>query len=406
MGSHFCRCAACCYAHLQNLISSVSRLWKIKTFFFSPLVCCDCFADVTKLISFQIVLQSKSELIERWRAHLARIFSCFVWPHPHSKIDFSILFFFGAFPRVNSLTSVISCSLPSLKRLHTPPWVHWDIHNHVSGLCACTYVAVVSQLCASVHRRVHSLSTDTPLSFHPDASVWWIQAQWWVADKSIPCQCFHCRQQLGLLFQKAVYQMPRDCEWRQKLSLKLHHERNIGSEAAEAGNKWERNGVNHAASVCVSGYQVTYLTPRRRLEQTGELTVSVSVLSLNSTGQNLSFSLFMPLMLSVTPIKSILLHEMSWGTAISRHIMPYIMHLLHLSYEIVHIMAAAIQYLDNFLIQWSMFLSMKCQDSKKHSYSPRRLGLSNGPEPENVKFTVTGPARSHMFKHLSRFLFL
>lgn len=48
-----------------------------------------------------------------------------------------------------------------------------DIRDRVLGKYACTYVCtylvVVSWVCASVRRRVHSLSTDTRLSFHPDA---------------------------------------------------------------------------------------------------------------------------------------------------------------------------------------------------------------------------------------------
>lgn len=39
----------------------------------------------------------------------------------------------------------------------------------------------------------------------------------------------------------------------------------------------DRNVVNHAASVCVSGYRVTYLTAQRWLEQ--------NLSELNSTGQ-------------------------------------------------------------------------------------------------------------------------
>lgn len=86
---------------------------------------------------------------------------------------------------------------------------------------------------------------------------------------------------------------------RSKSSLKLLQERNIGIEAAEGGNKRERNGVNHTAPVCVSGYRVTYLTARRWLEQT-EVTVSISVSELDWP-KPLSFSFSMPLMLLLSP---------------------------------------------------------------------------------------------------------
>lgn len=397
MGSHFCRCAARCYAHLQNLIYSVSWLWKIKLFFLC-VICSDCFAEVTKLISFQVVLGTKS-LKERWGhlqlwflcARLARIFSCFVCPHLYPHNRFSLFFFRLFLMCINTLTSVMSCSLPSLKLLSTQPWVRLDIHNHVLSMYSCTYVTVVSQVCASVHRRVHSLSTDTPLSFHPDTPVRWIVARWWIPDKSIPCQCFHCRKWIRLLFQKAFYQMPCGCERRQKSSLKLHHERNIGSEGAEEGNKRERNGVNHVASVCVSGYQVSYLTPQAG---TDGRTQCLSFCLWIRLAKILSFSFFMPLMLllSLLPLLSLaliffnyykrctsaLLHETSSGTDIYQD-MHYFIQLEHYIY-LIKLFGLWLK-LSRILIFWV------------------------NAELLNVKFTMTRTAKSYMLRYLSRSIF-
>lgn len=66
---------------------------------------------------------------------------------------------------LDTVTSVISCCLP--KPAHTQPSVCLDIRDRVLGMFACKYV--VSRVCASVLGRVHSLSTDTLLSFRPDA---------------------------------------------------------------------------------------------------------------------------------------------------------------------------------------------------------------------------------------------
>ena len=180
--------------------------------------------------------------------------------------------------------SDLSCRLPSLSHFSTPkhtqipPRVCLDNHDRALGMYAYMYCMWLRfptyvHLCTDVPRGCPQtllcpFTQKLPVMESGPAVEFCFKVE--------PCQCFHCRRWLKLLFQMALYQMPRCCERSHKWSLKLHHERNIGSEAEEGGNKRERNGVNHAASVYVSGYQVTYLTPRRWLEQKGELTFSLS----------------------------------------------------------------------------------------------------------------------------------
>lgn len=116
------------------------------------------------------MLGTKS-LIERWGClQLWRMTSTsvctfvkniFVRPFLHPTIDFP--FSFSSWASI--LIFPAACQV---SQTYTQRWVCLDICDCVLGIYACMYMTVVSRICASVHRCVHSLSTDSHLSFYSD----------------------------------------------------------------------------------------------------------------------------------------------------------------------------------------------------------------------------------------------
>lgn len=95
--------------------------------------------------------------------HFCQEYFCLAFSSSHSRLS---LFFF--LTGLDTLTSVISCCLPSLSNTHTTLSVFGYSGPCVGYVCMHVCNCGFPRVCASVHRRVHSLSTDTHLSFHPD----------------------------------------------------------------------------------------------------------------------------------------------------------------------------------------------------------------------------------------------